>query len=452
MFSPHSDTSRKHCIIGAGPCGLAMAAEFRRRGIEYDHFEKQSSLGGVWNIDAPGTPMYRSAHLISSKTMSGFWDFPMPQDYPDYPSHRQVLDYLRAYTTFHDIESSISFGTSVDEVVPGETSATVTVNGVSYPYRAVVCASGCNWEPRIPAFDGEFSGEMRHAVTYKHPSELSGRRVLVVGLGNSGADIACDAARAADRARVSVRRGYYFVPKHIFGVPADVFANDGPHLPLWLEKRVFSFLLRLVVGDVQKLGMPKPDHALLETHPIMNDQLVHHLRHGDISIVGEIESLHGTTVAFTDGTHEEFDLILLATGYTRRIPCLDSKYLDPGQWAAAQFLTCFSRKYESLYTLGFAELNGALFPPMSRLAVLIAELARAREDDPERFARFFRWVRTADLDLSGGRKLVASSRHAHYCDDHALNRSIRKAFSIFGAPEPKHLRPAPRALSIPQVS
>jgi hypothetical protein len=250
---------------------------------------------------------------------------------------------------------------------------------------------------------------------------------------------------------VSVRRGYHLLPKHIFGKPTDVFASDGPQLPLWLEGPIFSFLLRLIMGDLQKLGMPKPDHGLLETHPIMNDQLVHHLRHGDIAINGDIESLEGPTVVFTDGTRQDFDLILLATGYTRRIPYLDSKYLDPGQWAAAQFLTCFSRKYESLYTLGFAELNGALYPTLSRLAVLIAELEQARERAPERRARFFDWVRSAKLDLSGGRKLVASPRHAHYCDEHALTRAIRQAFEIFGGPEPKQLTVAPPRLPAPQT-
>ena len=432
-----SDTSDKYCIIGAGPSGLAMAAEFKRREVSYDHFERQAGLGGVWEIENPGTPMYQSAHLISSKTQSGFWDFPMPDSYPDYPKHNQVLHYLKAYADYHRLEPAIQFDTEVQSVHVSEDSAQVTIGEKTHTYRGVVCASGCNWEPNLPSIPGDFSGEIRHVVSYRDSSEFAGKRVLIVGLGNSGADIACDAARAAKCAVVSVRRGYYFVPKHIFGIPADVFANEGPHLPLWLEGPVFGALLRLIMGDVRRLGMPKPDHALLQTHPIMNDQLVHHLRHGDVSIQGDIKAFHGPNVEFIDGSSAEFDLVLFATGYTRRIAYLDSKYLDPGQWAAAQVLTCFSRKYESLYTLGFLELNGALFPTVSRLAILIAELAHARSRSDQRVTKFFDWARSAELDLSGGRRLISSSRHAHYCDDHALNKAIALAFEQLGLQMPK---------------
>jgi len=440
------DQGDKYCIIGAGPSGLCMAAEFRRRGIPYDHFEKRAALGGVWEIENPGSPMYQSAHLISSKTMSGYWDFPMPSTYPDYPRHDQVLAYLKAYARYHQLEPHIQLGTAVEEVIPevDQDSTASEAGGVLVRvasewrrYAGVVCASGCNWEPRIPSIPGAFVGEVRHAVTYKSAHEFSGKRVLIVGLGNSGADIACDAARAAKSTVISVRRGYYFVPKHLFGIPADVFAHDGPHLPLWLEKPIFSWLLRLIVGDLGRYGMPRPDHALLDTHPIINDQLLHHLRHGDVRLAGDVESFQGSTVSFVNGSAEEFDLVLLATGYTRRIAYLDPQYLDPGTWAASQFLTCFSRKFPALLTLGCAEINGALLPLVSRLAILVAEIASLRRTDPERVRRFFEWVRRGQLDLTGGRKLVHTPRHDHYCDDHALTSALRKAFTRLGLDWPK---------------
>src|SRR5690606_24466709 len=137
-----NETSNKYCIVGAGPSGLAMAAEFKRRNIPYDHFERQSRLGGVWEIENPGTHMYQSAHLISSKSKSGFWDFPMPADYPDYPKHTQVLDYLKSYAGHHQLESAIQFAAEVQNIEPSEHSAQVTVGGQTYTYRGVVCASG----------------------------------------------------------------------------------------------------------------------------------------------------------------------------------------------------------------------------------------------------------------------------------------------------------------------
>jgi len=425
------DCTDRYCIVGAGPAGLAMAHALRRLGVPYDHFERHSGVGGLWDIENPGSPMYESAHLISSKTMSGFAGFPMPADYPDYPTHDKVLAYLRAFAQAGDLEAGVTFGRSVDWVEPRAKDATVTLGDERRTYRGVICATGTNWHPIVPDWATGAEGLVRHVRDYRSPDELRGKRVLVVGLGNSGADIACDAARVAKAASVSIRRGYHFVPKHIFGMPVDVFANDGPHLPLWLEAPVFSFLLRLLIGDTTKLGMPKPDHRVLESHPLVNDQLLSHLRHGDVRLVADVERLEAGQVVLKDGARLDVDLVLLATGYTRSIPYLDVKHLD-GSWGAGQALTAFSRRYDSLFTLGFSEINGALFPHLSRLSALIAEVARAELTEPEAAARFFAWLRKTEFDLQGGRKLIATRRHEHYTDEHALERSTRRAFRKMG--------------------
>src|SRR5699024_1092436 len=125
---------------------------------------------------------------------------------------------------------------------------------------------------------------------------------LIIGLGNSGADIACDAASAAGRAWVSVRRGYHVIPKHVFGIPSDLFSSSGPSLPLAIERPVFGAMLRLLTGDVTRLGMPKPDHKLFETHPLLNDQILHHLQHGNLTIKADVERFEGPEVVFTDGS------------------------------------------------------------------------------------------------------------------------------------------------------
>jgi hypothetical protein len=426
----------RYCIIGAGPSGLAMAAAFRKHGVPFDHFERHDAVGGLWDLGNPGTPMYESAHLISSKTQSGFIGFPMPKDYPDYPRREQVLGYLRAFAEQHDLVSGIQFGCNVQSVVPSEREATLVVAGRARKYRGVVCASGVNWEPLLPTFEGSFAGELRHTVSYRSPSEFDGKRVVIVGLGNSAADIACDAVQRAKSVIVSTRRGYHFVPKFIFGQPADVFAEQGPQLPLWLERLVFGFLLRLLVGDTTRLGMPKPDHAVLQSHPLLNDQLLHHLRHGDVQLKGSIRGFKGSTVCFDDASESEADFVLLATGYSRRIAYLASDALD-GTWAASNFLSCFSRRLPSLFTLGFAELNGALYPHLSRLSELIARVASAQLLTPAVAERFFEWAGQTHFDLSGGRQLVDSPRHAHYCDDHALAAATRKAFKRMGWPCPQ---------------
>jgi cation diffusion facilitator CzcD-associated flavoprotein CzcO len=262
-------------------------------------------------------------------------------------------------------------------------------------------------------------------VTYRKPAEFRDKRVLIVGLGNSGADIACDAVREAKSVHVSVRRGYHFVPKYLFAKPADVFAHEGPQLPVWLERIVFSFLLRLLVGDTTRLGMPKPDHAVLDSHPLINDQLLHHLRHGDAKLCADVASFEGDSVLLRDGTRLEVDFVLFATGYSRQIPYLDAAFLD-GSWGAGQFLTCFSRRFPGLFTLGFTELNGALYPHLSRQSALIADVAHLMLHAPEKAAAFHDWVKRTELDLSGGRSHIDSPRHAHYCDEHALLRATKK--------------------------
>jgi len=266
------------CIVGAGPAGLSAARAFRRLGIEYDQYERHSDVGGIWDLDNPGTPMYESAHFISSRTMSGFHDFPMPDWFPDYPSNRLILDYTRSFARAYGLYDGIRFGTSVDEVVPDGDGWSVRLStGERRGYRAVVCATGVTWRPRMPVHPGNFNGELRHAVTYRGIDEFRGKRVLIVGLGNSGADIACDAAASAAETYVSVRRGYHIIPKHIFGTPTDVFSEKGPKLPLVVERPVLTRMLRLLQGDLTRLGLPRPDHKLLESHPLLNSQLVHHL-------------------------------------------------------------------------------------------------------------------------------------------------------------------------------
>jgi hypothetical protein len=436
----------RYCIIGAGPSGLAQARAFVRRGIEFDLYERHSDVGGLWDLNNPGSPMYETAHLISSRTMSGFLGFPMPESFPDYPRRDQVLEYLRNFADAYRLREHIRFSCPVERVRLQGEHAQVTVNGGELKYAGVVCATGVNWKPNLPEYPGEFSGTFRHTVSYFRPAELSGKRVLIIGLGNSGADIACDAARHAKAAHVSVRRGYHFIPKHIFGKPADVFAHDGPKLPKWLELWIFSWLHQLVVGDTSALGMPRPDHRVLESHPLVNDQLLHHLRHGDVSLQPDIERFDGKLVRFKGGSSLEVDEILAATGYQMSIPYLAEAELEWQGRRISHFLSVFSRKHPSLFTLGYVELNGALYPHLDRLAALVAEVCHARRHAPEQARRFRERVLTEQLDLGGGVRYVKSTRHDFYCDDDALRAATLRAFARAGWKLPSEsswLPPAP---------
>ena len=424
----------KVCIVGGGPAGLSLVRTFLRYGIPFDCFERHSDVGGLWDQSNPGSPVYDSAHFISSKTQSHYHDFDMPEDYPDYPSNRDILNYMRSFADAYGLRDHITFNTSVDKAeMQGDGSWRVTLsNGETRDYASLVCANGTNWHPVMPEYTGEFTGEMRHAVTYRNPDEFKGKRVMIIGAGNSGCDIACDAAHSADKAFISLRRGYHFVPKRLFGVPADVIAATGPTLPMWLEQRVFGLMLKVLNGDLTRLGLQAPDHRVFESHPIVNDQLLHYLAHGDIRAKQDVERFDGKTVHFKDGTSEEIDLIICATGYEWKVP-----YVDPSlfTWKAGRpdfYMNLFSREHPSLYSLGMMETNGGAYKLFDQMADLIAHGIMVRAEGDKKAKSFDRFVATDKPDLTGGIHFVGSARHATYVEIAAYRKHMKKVRRKFG--------------------
>lgn len=415
-----------YAIVGAGPAGMSLARAFRRQQLPFTVYERHGDVGGIWDAQNPGSPMYRSAHFISSKTQSGYLGFPMPEDYPDYPRGEQILAYHRAFADRYELRQHVRFNCGVKSAQPDGAQWRLQLeSGETLQVAGLICANGSNWDPNIPEFPGSFDGEIRHSVDYHDPADFIGKRVLVVGAGNSGCDIACDAAQNADAAFISLRRGYHFVPKHIFGMPADVFAENGPQLPMWLTQRIFGPLLRLMVGDLRRLGLPKPDHRIFESHPILNDQLLHHLRHGDIAARGGIKRFAGREVEFSDGRRERIDLVILATGYKQSIPYVPQDALD---WKGSRpqlYLNLFSRRNPSLMAMGFMETDGGAYKMFDLMANAIAQHAADRLRDPARAARMDA-LKQQWPDLSGGVRYIDSDRHGNYVQHHAYLKALEK--------------------------
>lgn len=416
-------------VIGAGPGGLLAAAALKKRGVPFVVLDAGRGPGGIWDIDRDETPMYESAHFISSRTLSGFPDFPMPDSYADYPRHDRILEYIQAFARHHDLEPHITFGVRVEKAERGPQGGwTVRLDqGDELALSALVVATGMTWYPRLPDVPGDFEGEAYHAFHYRSPREFDGKRVLVVGGGNSAADIACDAARSAARAFLSVRRGYHFIPKFIFGQPADVFAHAGPQLPQWLEERVFGFLMnRILVGDLTRLGLPAPDHPILRSHPVLNTQILHHLGHGDIEAVRDVQSVHGRTVTFVDGRTEDVDLILWATGYEWKFPFLSDGVAPWKDGALDLYLHVFDRRYDDLFFMGIFETDGAAYGLFHQQAELIAAYVDAGGDNSRRTA-FDALRQQARPDLKGGRIYVDSPRHTHYVRGDVYEKALASA-------------------------
>lgn len=429
------------CIVGAGPGGLALARAFKNLGIAFDVFERHSEVGGVWDLENPGTPMYDSAHFISSKTHSYFSDFPMPDHYPDYPSNRQIFDYMKNFARHYNLYDHITFNTEVTQTTFANEMWNVTLaHGETRQYRWMVCVSGTTWHPKMPAWASQtdaFDGEVRHANSFRHMDEFRGKRVLVVGAGNSGCDIACDAAVAGDAAFISVRRGYHFVPKHIMGKPADVFGDEGPHMPMWLAQRVFGGLLRFLNGDIRRFGLPKPDHKIFESHPIVNSQVLHYLGHGDLLAKGDVERLDGKEVVFKDGSREAVDIVLCATGYEWKVPYVDPTAFSWKRDRPDNYLHMFSRANKQLFGLGFTETNGGIYKLFDGMADLIARNIRAQRDTPSEWQKLSARIQDHTPDLTGGVKYVESDRHATYANIDALKREYKSLRKHMGWQDPQ---------------
>lgn len=411
---------RRYCLVGAGPAGLVMARVLLAEGVPFDWFEKQDDVGGIWTMDNPDSPMYASAHFISSRYTSGFVGFPMSDDYPDYPSWEQVRDYIRSFARTYGLYDHVRLGTEVLSAEPfdGDRWRVRLANGEVREYDGLIAAPGVAWHPSMPSVPGAeaFAGQVRHSITYRTAQEFVGRRVLVVGAGNSGVDIACDAARSADAAYLSVRRGYRFLPKHVHGLPTDAVLTGAIDPPRGVSLAGDpEALIDALVGDLTRLGLPAPDHELLASHPIMNTQVLHHLQHGDLIAKPDLVRLQPSGAVFADGSTAEVDLVLLATGYQYLLPFIDPALLDWERGRPRLYLNMMSRELDSLYVLGFVEFAGAAYQRFDEMAQVIALDIRARETGEYR--EELRSLKQHDQpDLSGGIRYLDSDRHASYVE------------------------------------
>ncbi|WP_460306228.1 flavin-containing monooxygenase [Actinocorallia aurea] len=420
-----------YAVIGAGPSGLAAARALQRHGLPWSGYELAGDVGGLWNVDGPRSTVYESAHLISSKTTTQFAEFPMPDSAPDYPGHRELLSYFRAYASEYGLREGFSFHSEVVKAEPVNGGGwDVTVNTpegtVTRRHAGVVLANGTLSEPNLPEFPGAFDGELIHTSAYKRAEQLAGRRVLIIGAGNSGCDIAVDAVHHAASVDISVRRGYHFVPKYVLGKPADTL-NQGKPLPPRLKQAIDGRLLKLFTGDPVRFGFPAPDHRIYESHPIVNSLILHHLGHGDLSVRPDIARFDGGAVEFRDGSRTDYDLVILATGYRLHYPFLDPALLGWTGAAPDLHLNIFSDKAPGLFVLGMIEASGIGWQGRAEQADLVAAYLRAQTDAPERAAAFAAKISGPRPDLSGGYKYLGLDRMAYYVNKDAYRGAVRAA-------------------------
>ena len=441
------DRGAAWAVIGAGPHGLSALKALLQFGIDADGFERADDVGGNWFYNGTTSRVYESTHLISTKPFTQYPDFPMPDDYPDYPSHWQVHAYFRRYAEHFGLYDHLSLATEVISVTENGGRWDVTVRELATgaertaQYAGVVVANGHNWSAKIPTYPGQetFTGEILHSAQYKGAEVLRGKRVLVVGAGNTGCDVAVESAQNAKSTLHSTRRGYYYNPKYAFGRPSDQTADLllALRLPLALRRAMFKTVLRLTVGDFTKFGLPKPDHAFFETHPIVNQQLVYYVGHGDISPKPDVARFDGPTVHFNDGTSAEIDLVIFCTGYLAVFPFLNDDVLYRQGDHPVLARQIFTPNHDSLVVSGLIQPDSGQWTIAHWQGMLIAAYAAVRARNPERARTFFdRMIAERDVRFTGGTTYKDSTRHYFEIAHQEYLRAIEVDFAALEAALP----------------
>jgi thioredoxin reductase len=429
--------AEKVCVIGAGSSGIAACQVLNARRLPFDCFEKGSQVGGNWRYenDNGQSSAYRSLHINSSRKLMGFKTFPMPDDYPDYPSHFQVAAYFDDYIEHFGLKEKIRFRTEVVSVEPVDGEWEVTVEDSDGKreagrYRAVLVANGHHWNPRWPepAFPGseDFSGEQMHVHHYREPEMLEGKRVLVLGIGNSAVDIAVESSRIADKTFLAMRRGAYVLPKYLNGKPVDEAAPPiASRLPLQVQRFFLSRMLDLAAGDMTTYGLPKPDHKLLEAHPTVSSELLPRLGHGDIAVKPNIDRFPGgRTLRFVDGSEEEIDLVVYCTGYKISFPFLDSTVFPVLDNRLSLYRRVAAVDRPGLYFIGFIQPLGPTMPIAEAQSEWVADLLQGKASLPS-VAEMQSEIGAYERKM--GKRFVASKRHTIEVDFHPYLREIRRA-------------------------
>lgn len=418
------------CVIGAGAAGLATGKALADRDIDFDWFEKGSYVGGLWQIDNDngGAAAYRSLHLNSSRPRTEYPSYPMPTDWADYPPYHQVASYFEDFADHFGLRDRITFNTAVTGVEPigdGPGWRVTTSDGAVRTYEHVLVANGHHSSPKLPPFAADFTGEAFHAHDYREASVFTGKRVLVIGVGNSGMDIACDACRTAESVLLSSRHGVHVIPKYALGKPVDQLSSPlMAYVPFEVERVAYETIVRISTGRPQDRGLPKPDHRLLGAHPTVSAELYDRVGHGDITMKPDVDHIAGQTVHFTDGSSAEVDLMVYATGYDIDLPFLDRTVFDPTGNRMPLYLRIVPPELPGLWFMGFIQTVGSGIPLTEYQALWVGDIIAGRLPMPDQ-RTMHKWI--ADDQAAMAKRYVRSERHTMQVDYWRYIRTMKQA-------------------------
>ncbi|RMI34903.1 flavin-containing monooxygenase [Nocardia stercoris] len=381
------------CVIGAGPSGITTAKRLAEYGIPFDCYEASDEVGGNWYFKNPNgmSACYQSLHIDTSKYRLQFEDFPAPEHWPHFPHHSQLLEYFKDYVEHFGIRDRIRFNTKVVDAERGADGLwTVTTDaGDTEVYDALIVCNGHHWDPRFPDYPGEFDGVLMHSHAYNDPFDpvdMRGKRIVVVGMGNSGLDIASELSQRfiAEKLFVSARRGVWVLPKYVNGK-----VGDKQSVPAWIPPKISLKLrqrfVRKIRGEMSNYGLPTPDHGPFEAHPSASEEFLHRAGCGDVTMKPAITRLDGDRVHFADGSSEQIDVVVCATGYHISFPFFTDPKLRPdANNAFPLFEMMMKPGVDNLFYLGLAQPMPTLVNFAEQQTKLVAAYLTGRYHLPSR--------------------------------------------------------------------
>jgi dimethylaniline monooxygenase (N-oxide forming) len=369
VAGPNMRGSQRVAVIGAGACGICCAKYLLEVGFDVMVFEIGSHIGGMWcyGNDNGRSSAYRTLHINTSRGVTRFSDLDFDADTQDFPDHTDMHRYLVAYADRFGVTPRIRFRTPVVNVRPDFDPVRreaprwqlELADGSVEAFAAVLVATGHLTRPYEIRVLQTFCGEYLHSHHYKAPEPYVGKRICVVGIGNSACDIASDLCVTSPRCVLVARSGVLILPKLLFGRAfTDITAQiQRPWIPRALRRRITRFLTWLAHGDLARLGFKRPD-AL--THVTSNATVVTDITYRRIEVKNGIAAVEGRTIRFEDGTAEEFDVLIAATGYRIDLDLIPRDIVDAEDNQLGLYMRIVPPDWPGLYFMGFFNTDTAL--------------------------------------------------------------------------------------------
>lgn len=352
------------CVIGAGVAGLAILKQLHEAGVSLQCYDAREKVGGIWAYveDKKFTSAWSRLNQNTPRGRYEFSDYPMPQSYPDYPTREQVQSYLESYARHFNFLDKIQLETTVlstERKSSGGWEVETSDHQKRY-FDYLIIANGHHNKPNYPAYfkDSTFNGTSLHSSQYRNREPYQNKKVMVVGIGNSGSQIAVDVSHAAEETFISTRRGVYILPHYICGLRFDKLFGFVEWwwvhklLPWPVLHWVSSVFHKLFLAKNKDFGLPKPDHMMFEALPTLSENFFNRVGDGRLIVKPEVEKIDKEIVYFKDGSTEKIDAIIYSTGFNLDFPFFKSNTLKLHDNRVPLFKRIFSSQYPDICFIG----------------------------------------------------------------------------------------------------